>query len=347
MLAAGGGHLMSARKPRVTVLGGGTWGTTVASIAARRTDTLLWARDPRIAEAVNRTHQNPRYLAGFDLAQGLRATTDLVGAVERADVLIAGVPAQYLRAVLERSVDHVRPFIPIVSLVKGLEQGSRKRMTEVIGEVLPGNPAGVLSGPNIAREVVQGYSAAATLAMPDHHSAQMLQGVVNTSRYRVYTSEDVVGVEIAGALKNVFALAVGFGDGLGAGDNTRAMVITRSLHELTRLGVALGGRAETFAGLAGMGDLLVTCISPHSRNRYVGFELGRGRPLEEILASMNQVAEGVRTTAAVMKLAAERGIDMPIAREVDAVLNHRQPVEKTYRGLLRATPGHEVYGEGW
>ena len=338
---------MSARKPKVTVLGGGTWGTTVASIAARKTETVLWLRDPEVAEAINETHQNPRYLAGFDLAPSLRASADLAKAVGEADVLIAGVPSQYLRGVLEQAADHVRPFIPVVSLVKGLEQGTGKRMTEVIGEVLPGHPAGVLSGPNIAKEVVQGYSAAATLAMPDHRSAQMLQGVVCTSRYRVYTSEDVVGVEIAGAAKNVFAIAVGFGDGLGAGDNTRAMVMTRSLHELTRLGVAMGGHAETLAGLAGMGDLIVTCTSPHSRNRHVGVELGRGKPLEQILGSMNQVAEGVKTTPAVMKLAAERGIEMPIAKEVDAVLNHRQPVEETYRGLLRVTPGHEVYGEAW
>lgn len=338
---------MSARKPLVTVLGGGTWGTTVASIVARRTRTLLWLRDPDIAGAINETHRNPRYLAGFDLAPGLRATTDLAEAVEDADVLVAGVPSQYLRGVLLRAADHVRPFIPVVSLVKGLEQGSRKRMTEVIHEVLPRHPAGVLSGPNIAREVVQGYAAAATLAMPDHRTAQTLQCLVNTSRYRVYTSEDVIGVEIAGALKNVFAIAVGFGDGLGAGDNTRAMVITRSLHELTRLGVAMGGRAETLSGLAGMGDLVVTCISPHSRNRHVGFELGRGKPLAEIIASMNQVAEGIPTAAAVMRLATERGIDMPIAREVDAVLNHGQPVEETYRGLLHVTPGHEVRGEAW
>ncbi|GAA3342992.1 NAD(P)H-dependent glycerol-3-phosphate dehydrogenase [Amorphoplanes nipponensis] len=338
---------MSARKPKVTVLGGGTWGTTVASITARKTQTLLWVRDPDIAKAINENHRNPRYLAGFDLTAGLRATADLAEAVGDADVLVAGVPSQYLRGVLEQTVAHVRPFIPVVSLVKGLERGTRKRMTEVIGEVLPGHPAGVLSGPNIAHEVVQGYSAAATLAMPDHRTAQSLQSLVHTSRYRVYTSEDVVGVEIAGALKNVFAIAVGFGDGLGAGDNTRAMVITRSLHELTRLGVAMGGRAETLAGLAGMGDLVVTCISPHSRNRRVGFELGRGKPLEEILASMHQVAEGVATTTAVIRLAAERGIEMPIAREVDAVLNHRQPVEETYRGLLRVTPGHEVDGEAW
>ncbi|WP_030440570.1 NAD(P)H-dependent glycerol-3-phosphate dehydrogenase [Actinoplanes subtropicus] len=338
---------MTLRRPTVAVLGGGTWGTTVASLAARSTRTVLWVRDPEIARAVNATHRNPRYLAGFDLAPALRATAVVAEAVADADVLIAGAPAQHLRDVLRAAADHVRPLIPVVSIAKGLEQGSGKRMTEVIAEVLPGHPAGVLSGPNIAREVVQGFAAAATLAMPDHRTAQTLQSIFHTSRFRVYTSEDVLGVEVAGALKNVFAIAVGFGDGLGAGDNTRAMVITRSLHEMTRLGVALGGHAETLAGLAGMGDLIVTCISPHSRNRHVGFELGRGRPLAEILGEMNQVAEGVHTAASVMKLAAERGIEIPIARDVDAVLNHGQPVEETYRGLLRVTPGHEVHGEAW
>ncbi|GAA4607346.1 glycerol-3-phosphate dehydrogenase (NAD(P)+) [Actinoplanes octamycinicus] len=338
---------MTLRSPSVAVLGGGTWGTVVASITARHTGTVLWLRDPELAATVRETHRNPRYLPEFDLPPTLRATADLAEAVRDADVVFAAVPSPYLRRVLEAAAGHVRPLIPVISLVKGLEQGTRKRMTEVIAEVLPGHPAGVLSGPNIAREIAQGYAAAATLAMPHHHTAQALQTVLNTARYRVYTSDDVIGVEIAGALKNVFAIAVGLGDGLGAGDNTRAMVITRSLHELTRLGTAVGGRPETFAGLAGMGDLIVTCVSPHSRNRHVGVELGRGRPLSQILAAMNQVAEGVKTTAAVTKLAAERGVEMPIAHEVDAVLNHGQPVEQTYRGLLRVIPGHEFYGDTW
>ncbi|WIM92908.1 NAD(P)H-dependent glycerol-3-phosphate dehydrogenase [Actinoplanes oblitus] len=338
---------MTLRSPSVAVLGGGTWGTVVASITARHTETVLWLRDPALAATIGETHRNPRYLPDFSLTPTLRATADLAGAVRDADVLIAAVPSQYLRGVLMAAADHVRPLISVISLVKGLEQGTRKRMTEVVAEVLPGHPAGVLSGPNIAREIARGYAAAATLAMPHHHTAQALQAIFNTGRYRVYTSDDVIGVEIAGALKNVFAIAVGLGDGLGAGDNTRAMVITRSLHELTRLGTAVGGRPETFAGLAGMGDLIVTCVSPYSRNRHIGVELGRGRPLPEILAGMRQVAEGVRTTAAVTKLAAEQGVEMPIAHEVDAVLNHGQPVEQTYRGLLRVVPGHEFYGDTW
>ncbi len=338
---------MNPRTPVVTVLGGGSWGTAVASVAARNTATTLWVRDPEIAAAVNDTHRNPRYLPEVPLTPTLRATVDLVAAVASADVLVLGVPAQHLRGVVERVAEHIRPWVPVVSLVKGLEQGSRLRMSQIVGQVLPGHPAGVLSGPNIAGEVAQGMAAAATIAMPDHGTAQLLQNLLHSRLFRVYTGDDVTGVELAGALKNVYALAVGIGDGLGAGDNTRAMVITRSLRELTRLGVAAGGRPETFAGLAGMGDLIVTCTSPRSRNRHVGIELGRGRDLKSVLASMNQVAEGVTTTGVIMKLAADLGVDLPIATEVDAVLNHGRPVADAYRGLLRRTPGHEIHGEAW
>jgi glycerol-3-phosphate dehydrogenase (NAD(P)+) len=219
-------------------------------------------------------------------------------------------------------------------------------MTEIIDEILPGHPAGVLAGPNIAREVVAGYAAAAVIAMPDRHLAAQLGEMFRTKLFRIYSTSDVVGVEIAGALKNVFAIAVGMGDGVGSGDNTRAMVITRSLREMTRLGVALGGDRDTFPGLAGLGDLVVTCTSPHSRNRHVGEQLGRGVPMPEILAGMNQVAEGVKAASVVMKLAANVGIEMPIAREVDAVVNHGSTPMQAYRGLINTTPGHEVHGEG-
>lgn len=336
-----------AKRPSVTVLGGGSWGTTVASLAARNTRTTLWARDQSTVDDINGEHRNSRYLGDLPLTDSLTATADLAEAVEYADVLVLGVPSQHARPVLERVAEHVRPWVPVVSLVKGLEQGSRKRMTEIITEVLPGHPAGVLAGPNIAKEVIQGFAAAATIAVPDLRTAEMLQDLFRTTRFRVYTTTDVTGVEFAGSLKNVFAIAVGFGDGLGAGDNTRAMVITRALRELTKLGVALGGDAETFTGLAGMGDLIATCTSPLSRNRHVGYQLGRGLSLEQIIEEMNQVAEGVKTVGTVMKLAAERGVDMPIAREVDAVINNDQPVAEAYRGLLRSAPGHEVHGEAW
>jgi len=335
------------RKPQITVLGGGSWGTAVATIAARNTDTLIWARDPQTVASVNERHRNDRYLPDLPLHPALRATTDLEQAIAHADVLVLGVPSQSCRAVLRQVAEHLRPWVPVVSLVKGLEQGTRLRITQVVAEELPGHPVGVLNGPNIAREVVLGYAAAATLAMPDQHLAEALQNLLSFHTFRVYTTTDVVGAELGGALKNVFAIATGIGDGLEAGDNTRSMVITRSLRELSRLGGAMGGQALTFSGLAGMGDLIVTCTSPHSRNRRTGMMLAQGRTLEEIAAELKQVAEGVKSASVVMELAREHGVEMRIASEVDAVINHGQPVAEAYRGLLRERPDHEFDGTAW
>lgn len=338
---------MSRRAPRVAVIGAGSWGTAVAAIVARHSATTIWARSPEVADGIAQRHVNDRYLPGFPLPESLAATSDLHEAVETSDIIIMAVPSHGFREVLTELAPVIRPWTPVVSLVKGLEQGSHARMTEIIDEVLPGHPAGVLAGPNIAREVVAGYAAAAVIAMPDLHLAAQLRELFRTKLFRIYSSSDVVGVEIAGALKNVFAIAVGMGDGIGAGDNTRALVITRSLREMTRLGERLGGERDTFSGLAGMGDLVVTCTSPHSRNRHVGEQLGRGLPIAEVLAGMKQVAEGVKAAPAVMTLAADAGIDMPIAREVDAVVGGRSTPEKAYRGLINVAPGHEVHGEGW
>jgi len=329
------------------VLGGGSWGTTVASIVARSAPTVLWARSPEVAEEVDRLGRNSRYLGDLPLTDGLRATDSLAQAVQDADVLVMGVPSHGFRGVLEQVVSHARPWIPVVSLVKGLEQVTDRRMTEIVAEVLPGHPAGVLAGPNIAKEVMAGYAAAATIAMPDQNLAARLADLFRTSRFRIYSTTDVVGVEIAGALKNVFAIAAGMADGAGAGYNTKAMVITRAVREMRRLGEALGGDPLTFSGLAGIGDLIVTCTSPLSRNRHVGEELGRGKSIDEVLAGMKQVAEGVKAAPVVMKLAAEAGVDMPIAQEVDNVLWHGATVQDAYRGLLRVAPGHELHGEGW
>ncbi len=335
------------KQPRVAVLGAGSWGTTVATIIAARSPTVLWARSPETADQVNMLHRNNRYLPDFPLPESLTATADLYEAVEPADVIVMGVPSHGFRSALEELAPAIRPWTPVVSLVKGLEQVTQRRMTEIIDEVLPGHPAGVLAGPNIAREVVAGYAAAAVIAMPDQHLAAQLGELFRTRFFRIYSTSDVIGVEVAGALKNVFAIAVGMGDGVGSGDNTRAMVITRSLREMSKLGERLGGQRDTFAGLAGVGDLMVTCTSPHSRNRHVGEELGKGRSIEEILSGMSQVAEGVKSAPVVMKIAAEAGVDMPIAREVDAVLNHGSTPMQAYRGLINVAPGHEVYGEGW
>jgi glycerol-3-phosphate dehydrogenase (NAD(P)+) len=215
-------------------------------------------------------------------------------------------------------------------------------MTEVVEELLPRHPAGVLAGPNLAREVVEGYAAAAVLAMPDERMSVALQGIFTRTVFRVYASTDVCGVEVAGALKNVFAIAAGMSAGLGTGDNTRALVIARSLAEMTRLGVAMGGERHTFAGLAGMGDLLATCISPLSRNRHVGEELARGRTLDEIIADMQMVAEGVKTSRVVMELGERYGIELPIVREVHGVINEGRSPQDAFRGLLRMRPTTEL-----
>ncbi len=326
------------------VIGAGSWGTTVAHLLAHNTSTVLWARDPEVAREVEERHRNERYLSGFDLHHDLRATDSLRDAVEQADLVVMGVPSHGFRSALEQVDDHLRAWVPVVSLTKGLEQGSRLRMTEVINDVLPGHPFGVLTGPNLAKEVMAGDAAAAVLAMNDDAIAGELHTLFATRLFRVYTNPDVIGCEVAGALKNVIAIASGMADGLGTGDNTRAAVITRGLGELTRLGVAMGGDAVTFSGLAGMGDLVATCISTQSRNRYVGEQLGRGRPIEEIIAEMSMVAEGVKTTSVVMDLARQYEVEMPIAEEVYGVLNEGRTATEAYRGLLGRRYRHELAG---
>jgi glycerol-3-phosphate dehydrogenase (NAD(P)+) len=336
------------REPKVVVLGGGSWGTTVASICARRAPTLQWVRSEETAKDINDNHRNTRYL-GNDvvLSDTLCATTDFSEVARCADVVVIGVPSHGFRGVLTELATELRPWVPVVSLVKGLEQGTTMRMSQIVDEVLPGHPAGILAGPNIAREVAEGYAAAAVLAMPDQHLAAQLAQLFRTKRFRVYTIDDVLGVEMAGALKNVYAIAVGMGYSLGIGENTRAMVMARSVREMSKLGEAMGGQRDTFAGLAGLGDLIVTCTSQRSRNRHVGEQLGAGKPIDEIISSMSQVAEGVKAAGVVMEFADKYGLNMPIAREVDGVINHGSNVEQAYRGLMVETPGHEIHGAGF
>jgi glycerol-3-phosphate dehydrogenase (NAD(P)+) len=330
----------------VAVLGAGSWGTTVAAIVSRSAPCVLWARSDSVAAEINESHSNP-YLPGVRLPDRVRAASCLGAAVKDADVLVCGLPAQSVRSVLSEVAPLVRPWIPVVSLSKGLEQHTHLRMTEIVDEVMPGHPAGALGGPNIAVEVMAGYAAAATIAMPDERLARELAELFRTERFRIYSTTDVVGVETAGALKNIYAIAVGMADGAGAGENTKAMVVTRAAREMSRLGEAMGGDRDTFSGLAGIGDLIVTCTSPNSRNRQVGQQLGRGRRIDEILADMCQVAEGVRTAAVAIEIAAKHGVEMPIANEVDAVINGLATVHDAYRGLLRIPPGHETRGVQW
>ncbi|BBZ00807.1 glycerol-3-phosphate dehydrogenase [NAD(P)+] [Mycolicibacterium chitae] len=336
------------RQPKVVVLGGGSWGTTVAAICARRCPTLQWVRSEATAKDINEHHRNTGYLGGeVELPDSLRATNDFSEAANTADVIVMGVPSHGFRSVLGELAKELRPWVPVVSLVKGLEQGTNMRMSQIVEEVLPGHPAGILAGPNIAREVAEGYAAAAVLAMPDQSQAAYLAKLFRTKRFRTYTTDDVIGVEMAGALKNVYAIAVGMGYSLGIGENTRAMVMARAIREMSKLGEAVGGQRDTFAGLAGMGDLIVTCTSQRSRNRHVGEQLGQGKSIDEVIAAMNQVAEGVKAASVIMEFANQYGLNMPIAREVDGVINHGSTVEQAYRGLIAEKPGHEVHGSGF
>jgi glycerol-3-phosphate dehydrogenase (NAD(P)+) len=325
--------------PSVAVIGAGSWGTTVAAIASEHSPTLLWSRSADLAEEITRTHENTPYLPSVALPSALRATSDLEVACAHAQIVVMAVPSHGFRGVLCEAAQLIENETPIVSVSKGVERDTLLRMTEVILDVLPEHRedrVAVLTGPNLAREVAEGQPAATVIACREAETAERLQQLFMTRTFRVYTNLDVIGCEIAGALKNVIAIAVGTAAGLGYGDNAQAALVTRGLAELTRLGVALGGEPLTFAGLAGLGDLVATCTSTQSRNRTVGFELGRGRPLAAIVAEMKMVAEGVRSTAAVLELADRAGVEMPIATIVGAMLyDGRQPADLVAELMLR------------
>ena len=326
---------------RTGLLGGGSWGTTVAALIAKNASITLWARDQGTVDEINSQHTNSKYLPDAVLPTELRATNDLEEAVAGMDVIVMGIPSQSFRGVLEQIKPHIRPWVPVISLSKGLELSTGKRMTELINEVLPGHPAGVLTGPNLAREIMSGYAAASVIAMEDEVIVRELQKLFHSGLFRVYTNHDVIGCELGGVLKNIIAIATGMGDGQGAGENTRSAVITRGLAEITRLGVAMGGEPQTFAGLAGTGDLIATCTSPQSRNRTVGYELGKGRTIKEITDEMFMVAEGVKSAPAVIALAEKHGVDMPIAQEVFQVVRDKSTAGQAFRGLLKTAAGAE------
>ena len=305
---------------RVAVIGAGSWGTTVASIAAVSAPTVLWARRPELAQRITDGGVNTDYLPDEPLPASLRATASLPDAVGGSDLVVMAVPSHGFRAVLRGLAPHLGPATPVLSLAKGLEQGSLLRMTEIVAQELPGHPVGVLTGPNLAREIVVGQPAATVVAMTDQAVAASVQELLRTGTFRVYTNPDVVGCEMAGATKNVLAIAAGILQGLGYGDSSLAALVTRGLAELGRLVVAMGGEPITIAGLAGVGDLVATCTSRLSRNRMVGEQLGEGRSLDEVLADMRMVAEGVKTARPLVGLAAARGVEMPIGEQVAGVL---------------------------
>ncbi|MDZ7587818.1 MAG: NAD(P)H-dependent glycerol-3-phosphate dehydrogenase [Parasphingorhabdus sp.] len=329
-------------KLRVGILGGGSWGTTVAALVSRNAPVKLWARDVETVDEINNQQRNSRYLADFALPSDIVATASITEAVRDADVLVIGVPSHSFRDVVQDAAPHLRAWVPVISLTKGLELSTGKRMTEVIADVLPGHPVGVLTGPNLAREIMAGQAAASVISMEDAIIVKQLQPLFHSGLFRVYTNTDLLGCELGGVLKNIIAIAVGMGDGLGAGDNTRSALITRGLAEITRLGVAMGGRPETFAGLTGMGDMIATCTSPLSRNHHVGYELGKGKRIDEIIDAMHMVAEGVKSAPTVIELARSYGIEMPIAQDVLDVTQGRKSALQAYRGLVRGSAGSEA-----
>ncbi len=319
---------------RVAVLGGGSWGTALAqAVSQANHDVVLWARDQGLVDEINAGHENPRYLPGMPLDPGIRATGDLASAAA-CEILLLVVPAQHLRALAERLAAVLPKDRPLVICSKGIERGSGALMSEVLAEVLPGQPLAVLSGPTFAAEVARGLPCAVTLACTEQSVGLPLLNTLGGRRFRPYLSDDVTGVEVGGAVKNVIAIACGIVIGRGLGENARAALITRGLAEVVRLNRAKGGRAETSMGLSGLGDLTLTCCGPQSRNYSLGVALGEGRALTDVLGERHTVAEGVFTAEAVSALAARLGVDMPICEAVHAVLHLGADLGVTIAGLL-------------
>jgi glycerol-3-phosphate dehydrogenase (NAD(P)+) len=294
----------------------------------------LWARRPQLADEINSTHINSAYLPDASLPESLRADSDLARALAGADVVAMAVPSLGFRSVIDEVSKHIGDRVPIVSLSKGLEQSTFKRMSEVIADVMPSNPVAVLSGPNLAKEILAGQPAASVIACTDVAIARELVAVFSRPTFRLYTNPDVIGCEIGGVVKNVVAIAAGISQGFGFGENSKATLVTRGLAEMSRLGVALGAQSATFSGLAGMGDVMATCASMHSRNTQVGVRLGRGENIDEIVASMNMIAEGVKSSASVIELAHRHSVEMPIAEQVAAVCAGKVSAAEALRALM-------------
>jgi glycerol-3-phosphate dehydrogenase (NAD(P)+) len=330
---------------RAAVLGAGSWGTAFAQVLVDAgTQTTLWARRPEMASAINDMHENPDYLPRITLPQSLRATSDPADALNGVDLVVFAVPSQTLRSNLEPIVDLIPADAVLVSLMKGVELKTDKRMTEVIRDVagVSEDRVTAVSGPNLAREIALREPAAAVVACTDLDVAGRVQQACNAGYFRPYRNHDVIGCEFGGAVKNVIALAVGMAAGLGFGDNARASMITRGLAEIARIGVALGAEPLTFAGLAGMGDLVATCSSPLSRNRTFGEDLGRGLTVDQVVAKTKQTAEGVKSCRSILDLAIKHNVSAPITEHVVKVVDEGWTVLDMMTSLLASDPKHEL-----
>jgi len=318
---------------RIGILGGGAWGTALATVVAGRHETLLWAREPEVVAAVNERHVNPLYLPDVPLDPAIRATGDLAEAAG-VDLLLATVPTQFLRQVLTEMAPHLAPSVPVVLCCKGIEKASFRLPGEIAGEALPGVRLAVLSGPTFAIEVARGLPTAVTLACADAALGERIQQAIGRTAFRPYLADDLLGVQIGGALKNVMAIACGIVEGRRLGENARAAVLTRGLAEIVRYGRARGARVETLMGLSGLGDLSLTCNSDLSRNMSLGIQLGEGRDLAAILAERRSVAEGMYTATAAVEHCLHLDIEMPIATAVDGIVNHWANISASIDGLL-------------
>jgi glycerol-3-phosphate dehydrogenase (NAD(P)+) len=339
-----GDPAVSQHPARAAVFSAGSWGTAAAKILADAGTTVIaHARRREIADAINTRHRNPAYFPDVDLPPSLTATTDPSAALDGADYLVLSIPAQSLRASLAAWAPHIGPDTVIVSLMKGIERGTRKRASEVIADVTDISPdrIAVLSGPNLAREIIAGQPAAATIACPDEDAARRFQTACHTSYFRPYTSTDVIGCEMGGAVKNIVALATGIAHGMGMGHNAAAILITRGLAEATRLATAMGAHPATLAGLSGIGDLVATCTSPLSRNRTYGTHLGQGMTIEETTAITRQTTEGVKSAQAILELARAHDVEMPITQIISALLHEKVSLEEAAAALMQRPPKPE------
>lgn len=338
---------MSAEQTRIAVVGAGSWGTALSGLLAKKGhDVVLWAFEPHVAEEIRTERRNVTYLPEIELPRSLRATHDMEEAVAGAEIVVSVSPSQFVARVMEGAAPHVADEALVVSASKGIEISTLRRMDQVLADVLPAAAMEgftVLSGPSFALEVGQEAPTAVAVASRSREARLRVQEVFQTDYFRVYTNDDVVGVELGGALKNVMALAAGVAAGLDFGHNTRAALMTRGLAEMTRLGVAMGATRSTFAGLAGMGDLVLTCTGELSRNRTVGYRLGAGESLEAILDEMQAVAEGVKTVEAVIELARRHDVEMPIAEEVHAILVKGRPPLEALGNLMMREPKPEEW----
>ena len=327
----------------VAVLGGGSFGTVIANIIANNGHRVrLWLRNTALAESINDQRENSEYLPGYLLDEKLQATASLATAVEAVDVVFVAVPSGSFRKVVRELASHVSPQTLVISLTKGIEPGGFRLMSEILGEEMPANPRGVLSGPNLAREIAAGHVTASVIASADPDINTRIHDLLHSESFLIYSSADMYGVELGGALKNVYAILAGVGAALELGENTVGMLLTRSLAEMSRFAVHMGANPMTFLGLSGIGDLFVTCSSPLSRNYRIGLAVGRGQPLDEILEAMDQVAEGINTLGLLKAEADRRGVEMPLVKGLYAILYEHRPVVAVFDDMIHTEQAQDV-----